>query len=64
MVYFDLNSYSIREDGEIVTLVVLTTVAGGPPEGALEFVTEDGSASGESKAIPHILVTDIGCGNR
>ena len=45
-VFFDPTSYTVDEDAGVATLTVRTNVPGGPVDGAVQFYTEDGSATG------------------
>ena len=45
-VFFDPTSYTVNEDTGVATLTVRTNVPGGPVDGAVQFYTEDGSATG------------------
>ena len=45
-VFFDPTSYYVNESDGIATIIVTTDVPGGPQDGAVEFYTEDDSATG------------------
>ena len=45
-VFFDPTSYTVNEDAGVAILTVRTNVPGGPVDGAVQFYTEDGSATG------------------
>lgn len=47
-VFFDPTSYSVNENAGSATITVRTDVPGGPPDGAVEFYTEDLTATGWS----------------
>ena len=54
-VFFDPTSYTVNEDVGVATLTIRTNVLGGPPNGAVEFYTEGGTATGEPNACTHMF---------
>ena len=43
-VWIEPTSYTVNEDAATVDLIVRSNIPGGPPNGAVQFHTEDGTA--------------------
>ena len=43
-VWFEPTSYIVNEDASTVDLIFRTNIPGGPPNGSVQFLTEDGTA--------------------
>ena len=46
--FFEPTSYTVDESAGVATLTIGTNVPGGPQDGAVQFYTEDGLATGET----------------
>ena len=55
--FFDPTSYTVNENDGTATITVRTDTPGGPQDGAVQFFTEDGTATGQS--IPLVYESSV-----
>ena len=51
--FFDPTSYTVNENDGTATITVRTDTPGGPQDGAVQFFTEDGTATGHLLCMNH-----------